>query len=129
MLVLWDRDCGFCAWTVSLLTRWDTGSRLRTAPIQGPEGRRWLAGMPAAQRLASWHAVDDAGHRYSGGAAITAVLGQLRGARALARLTAAMPGPTERAYRWVARNRRLLSKPIPARAKQGRTGCRIDLAP
>jgi predicted DCC family thiol-disulfide oxidoreductase YuxK len=128
MLVLWDRDCGFCAWTVSLLERWDTGSRLRTAPIQGPEGRRWLAGMPADARLATWHAVDDSGRRHSGGAALTAVLAQLPGGRAPARVTAACPRTTERAYRWVARNRSLLSKAIPARRKSG-AGCRIDLAP
>lgn len=117
MLVLWDRDCGFCAWTLSWVLRADRRGLLRTAPIQGPEGDRWLAHMPAEQRLASWHLVDDDGTVRSAGAAVTEVLRRIPAGRPLAALTGRAPGLTERAYAWVARNRSTLSRPIPARSK------------
>lgn len=118
MLVLWDRDCGFCAWTLSLLLRADRARLLRPAPIQGPEGDRHLAHMAPEQRLASWHLVDDDGRVRSGGEALTAVLRALPAGRPLARLTGALPAATDRAYGWVATHRTLLSRPIPAEAKE-----------
>jgi predicted DCC family thiol-disulfide oxidoreductase YuxK len=118
MVVLWDRDCGFCAFMLSLVLRADTRGVLRPAFIQGPEGSRLLADVPADQRLASWHLVDDAGRRTSGGPALTVLLRELPVLRPLAALTGAQPGLTERAYRWVATHRSLLSKPIPAAAKE-----------
>jgi predicted DCC family thiol-disulfide oxidoreductase YuxK len=118
MIVLWDRDCGFCAWLLSLLLRADRRRVLRPAPIQGAEGSRLLADMPPERRLASWHVVDDWGRVTSGGLALTTVFGALPAGRPLAAVTRAMPGVTERAYRWVATHRSLLSKPIPAGAKE-----------
>lgn len=117
MLALWDRDCGFCAWTLAQLLRADRAGIVRTAAIQGPEGDRHLAHMPAEQRLASWHLVDDDGTVYSGGAAVTVLLRRLPAGRPLAALTGRAPRLTERAYGWVARHRSLLSRPIPAGAK------------
>ncbi len=118
MLVLWDRDCGFCAWTLSWLLRLDRRGLLRTAPIQGAEGDLHLAHMPAEQRLASWHLVDEDGTVHSAGAAVTEVLRRLPAGRPLATLTGRAPRSTERAYAWVARNRSTLSRPIPARSKE-----------
>lgn len=117
MLALWDRDCGFCAWTLSQLLRADRRGLLRTAPIQGPEGERYLGAMPLEQRLTSWHLVDDDGTVYSGGEALTEVLRHLPAGRLLAAVTGRVPGLTERAYAWVARHRSALSRPIPAAAK------------
>lgn len=74
--------------------------------------------MTPELRLASWHARSDDGTLRSGGAALTAVLAQLPTARALAALTARAPGLTDRAYRWVARHRSLLSRAISAKAKR-----------
>ena len=106
MLILYDRDCGFCAWTVATLLRRDRRGALRAATIQGPEGTRLLADLPAGRRLASWHVVDDAGRRHSGGAGLIAVLGTLPGGAALAALLGRMPQLTERGYGWVAAHRR-----------------------
>jgi predicted DCC family thiol-disulfide oxidoreductase YuxK len=117
MLVLWDRDCGFCAWMLALVLRADRRRVLRPAPIQGPEGDRHLAHMPAERRLASWHLVDDDGGVTSGGEALTRVLAVLPGLRPLAKVTGALPRATTRSYDWVATHRSLLSRPIPASAK------------
>jgi predicted DCC family thiol-disulfide oxidoreductase YuxK len=118
MIVLWDRDCGFCAFMLSLVLRADRRRVLKPAFIQGPEGERLLADMPPRQRLASWHFIDDEGRRTSGGRALTELLRELPAGRPLAALTGALPGVTERAYGWVATHRSLLSKPIPASAKE-----------
>ena len=117
LVALWDRDCGFCAWTLALLLRADRHGLLRTAPIQGPLGDRHLAHMSSEQRLASWHLVDEQDRVYSGGAALTEVLRRLPAGRGLAVLTSRAPGATQRAYAWVARHRSMLSRPIPAGAK------------
>jgi predicted DCC family thiol-disulfide oxidoreductase YuxK len=118
MIVLWDKDCGFCAFMLSLVLRADRARRLRPVPIQGEEGERLLADMPLEQRLASWHFIDDAGHRTSGGEALSKLLGYLPLGRGPAALTRALPKPTEGAYHWVATHRRLLSRPIPSGAKE-----------
>jgi len=118
MIVLWDKDCGFCAFMLSLMLRADSGRVLQPAAIQGPEGERWLGSMPAERRLATFHAIDSQGRLTSGGDALTAVLGVLPAGRPLAALTGAVPGVTDRGYMWVAGHRRLLSRPIPARAKE-----------
>jgi predicted DCC family thiol-disulfide oxidoreductase YuxK len=118
VVVLWDRDCGFCAFMLALVLRADTRRVLRPAFIQSPEGERLLADMPEPERLASWHLVDDDGRRTSGGEALTVMLRELPAGRPLAAVTEALPGVTERAYRWVAEHRALLSRPIPASAKE-----------
>ncbi len=117
LVALWDRDCGFCAWTLALLLRADRQGLLRTAPIQGALGDRHLAHMSSEQRLASWHLVDEQGNVHSGGAALTEVLRRLPAGRWVAALTARAPGVTQRAYDWIARHRSMLSRPIPAAAK------------
>jgi predicted DCC family thiol-disulfide oxidoreductase YuxK len=118
VVVLWDRDCGFCAFVLALVLRADTRGVLRPAFIQSPEGERLLADMPEPERLASFHLVDDDGRRTSGGEALTVILRELPAGRPLAAVTGALPGVTERAYRWVAEHRALLSRPIPASAKE-----------
>jgi predicted DCC family thiol-disulfide oxidoreductase YuxK len=116
--VLYDRDCGLCRWSVAKLLAWDRRDRLRAVAIQDPEGQALLADLPLEERLASAHAVDAAGRRYSGGAAAPPVLRELPGGRPLAALLAAFPGPTERVYRWVANHRTAVGKLIPTRAKR-----------
>lgn len=116
MVVFYDRDCGFCAWALAWLLRWDRGHRLRPTPIQGPEGDARLAGMPPDQRLASWHAADAEGHVWSGGAAFTPLLRRLPGGAPLALVTARLPRATERAYAWVAEHRTALARPLTARS-------------
>ncbi len=117
MLVLWDRDCGFCAWTLALVLRADRHRILVTRTIQEADADGLLDAIEPARRYASWHVVDADGRITSGGRAVTVALGLLPTGRPLAVVTRALPKLTERAYRWVADHRSLLSKPIPRRSK------------
>lgn len=117
MIVLYDRDCGFCAWMLAWLLRWDRRRRLRPAEIQGPIGDAYLADIPPDQRLTSWHAVDADGVVASGGPAIPRVLALLPGATIPRRLLVRFPGATARAYAWIAAHRAQLARPLTAGAK------------
>jgi len=86
-----------------------------------PEADALLADMPEPERAASWHLVSPAGARRSAGAAAPPLLRLLPGGRPPAAALAAMPKATERAYRWVADHRSLLSKAVPAGAKERAT--------
>jgi predicted DCC family thiol-disulfide oxidoreductase YuxK len=116
--VLYDRDCGFCRWSVAKLRAWDRRNRIRPVEIQSPEGQALLSDLPPDERIASAHAIDPAGHLHSGGAAAPPLLRLLPGGRPLAALLAALPGPTERVYRWVAEHRGALARLIPERSKR-----------
>lgn len=117
MLVLWDRDCGFCAWTLALVLRADRRRVLVTRTIQEADADGLLDAIEPERRYASWHVVDAAGEITSAGRAVTVTLGLLPAGRPLALITRASPKLTERAYRWVAEHRSLLSRPIPQRSK------------
>ena len=114
--VLYDRDCGFCNWSLRRVLSWDRHRRLRPVPIQSEEGARLLAGMDEAERLRSWHLVRPDGEVLSAGAAFPELVAQLPGARPLARLTARFPGATERAYRFVADHRSFFGSKLHLRA-------------
>ena len=73
--------------------------------IQSPEGAGLLAAVPGSERLDSWHLVTPDGSVLSAGAAAPALARLLPGGAPLAAMFAAFPGPTERAYRWVAAHR------------------------
>jgi predicted DCC family thiol-disulfide oxidoreductase YuxK len=115
--VLYDADCGFCRWSLAKLLAWDRQGRLRPVAIQSADGRRLLAGLSEEQMLASWHLVRE-GRRYSAGAALPPLLRLLPGGAALARLSAAMPRISERAYGFVARHRAPIGRLITAGAKR-----------
>jgi predicted DCC family thiol-disulfide oxidoreductase YuxK len=117
-LLLYDRDCGFCRWCVGVLLAWDRHRRLCPAAIQGETGAAALEGLTPEARLQSWHLVDDSGDIRSGGAAFAALGLLLPGGRLLAVLARLSPAVTERAYRLLADNRRLLSRLVPASAKR-----------
>lgn len=109
LAVLYDSDCGFCKWALDKILAWDRHRRLRPVAIQSSEGDRLLAGMEPARRLDSWHLVSD-GQIRSGGAAAPGLFEVLPGGRPLAGLLRALPGLTDRAYRWVANHRDLLAR-------------------
>ena len=117
MIVLYDRDCGFCVWALGWVLRWDRWRRLRPVPLQGPEGEAWLAHLPPHARLASWHAVDEDGRVLSAGAALREVLRCLPGGFVPAGLTRLAPGLTGRTYAAVAANRSALARLLRSRAK------------
>ena len=117
MIVLYDRDCGFCAWALGWLLRWDRGGRLRPAPIQGPHGEALLAVLAPHSRLRSWHAIDEDGRLFSAGEALTQVLRRLPGGFVLAALTGHAPRITDRAYAVIAENRSTLARALSDGAK------------
>jgi predicted DCC family thiol-disulfide oxidoreductase YuxK len=103
--ILYDRSCGFCRRSVERVLRWDRDRRLRPVALQDPEADALLGGMDEERKAASWHLVEKDGTVHSAGAAFPPLLRLLPGGRPLAWLTAALPGPTERAYRYAARTR------------------------
>lgn len=110
LTVLYDRDCGFCKWSLDKILAWDRRRRrLRPVAIQSEEGARLLAAIEPQRRLDSWHLVAD-GEIRSAGAAAPRLFEALPGGRPLAALLAAFPGATERAYRWVASHRVRLAR-------------------
>lgn len=103
--LLYDDDCGFCKLCVRALLKLDRNERLRPVAIQGDEGQRLLTEVPADRRLESFHLVTPGGKVLSGGAAADPLARLLPGGSLPARAFARYPGPTDSAYRWVARNR------------------------
>jgi predicted DCC family thiol-disulfide oxidoreductase YuxK len=107
--VLYDRDCGFCRWSLDKILAWDRRRQLTPVAIQSDEGQRLLGPIPPERRLDSWHLVRD-GQVLSAGAAAPPLLDLLPGGRPLAALLRRFPGATERTYRWVAEHRELLAR-------------------
>jgi predicted DCC family thiol-disulfide oxidoreductase YuxK len=104
-VVLYDQDCAFCNWSIEKILAWDRSKRLRAVPIQSEEGERLLARVDPEARLDSWHLVSSDGGLFSAGAAAEPLARTLPWGRPLAAFFAAFPGPTERAYRYVAAHR------------------------
>ncbi len=116
--VLYDADCGFCKWLLAALLRWDRAARLQPIALQQSEADDLLQELTPAERIASWHLISPGGERYSGGAAVPALLRVLPAGRLAAAGFARFPRLTDRGYRWVAEHRSQLSKWVPPSAKQ-----------
>jgi len=116
--VLYDRDCGFCRWSIGKLLAWDRDRRLRPLAIQSDEGERLLADLAPDQRLASAHAIDAAGRRTSGGDALAPVAEVLPGGRPLAALARRAPGLARAGYDAIAGRRPLWGRLVSDRAKE-----------
>jgi len=125
--VLYDRDCGFCRWSLAKILAWDRARRLHPLPIQSEEGRRLLdaAGVPEEHRLRSWHLVHPDGRVESAGDALPAVFRLLPAGAPFAAITRALPGPSRRGYMLVANNRTLFGRPL-TRGMKARATARID---
>ena len=111
--VFYDGRCALCHGFVRFLVKRDAaGDRFRFAPLQGPTFRAAAAGRGPFPDSVILRSAD--GRFLVKSAAILHALGRLTpGWRALARLTAVVPGPVRDAvYDLVARlRRRLLSPP------------------
>jgi predicted DCC family thiol-disulfide oxidoreductase YuxK len=116
--VLYDADCGFCRWTLSVLLRWDREARLEPVALQRAEAADLLNDLTPAERMASWHLISPRGERCSGGDALSPLLRALPGGRLPAGLFARFPGLSARGYRWVADHRSGLSGWVPPSAKE-----------
>ncbi len=104
-VLVYDGECGFCRWSVEKVLAWDRNNHIRPLALQDPEAERVLARVEPAARVTSWHLATPDGHVYSAGAAAAPLIRLLPGGKLLARLLARFPRATDRAYRWVARNR------------------------
>jgi predicted DCC family thiol-disulfide oxidoreductase YuxK len=125
--VLYDADCGFCVWAVSVLLAWDRHRRLRPGAIQSREGQELLAEIEPGERLSSWHLISPAGEISSGGSAFAPLLGLLPAGAPGAAAASAAPALGERTYGWVAAHRSALSTLVPAWAKR-RARARVNVA-
>ena len=123
--MLYDRDCGFCVWSLAWVLAWDRGHRLRPLPLQDETARTMLGGMDHERMFASAHLVTPEGTVHSGGDAVVPILRLLPGGAPLAPVAAAMSGASRVGYNWVARNRGLLGRPVSGAAK-ARAIARID---
>jgi predicted DCC family thiol-disulfide oxidoreductase YuxK len=119
--VLYDRDCGFCRWTLAQLLRWDRGRRLRPVPIQSDEGQRLLAGVPEEERLASWHLVTADGEVHSAHEGFPGLFERLPAGSPVALLTRTLPGPFGAGYRALVDNRTRLGRRISERQREAAT--------
>jgi predicted DCC family thiol-disulfide oxidoreductase YuxK len=119
--LLYDADCGFCRWSLSLVLALDRRRRLTPVAIGSPAADELLADMALEERAASWHLVAPGGRRTSAGAAAPPLLRLLPGGRGPAALLASAPGLTERAYRWVADHRATLGRALPSGTKRRAT--------
>ena len=97
--LLYDRDCGFCRWSLAKVLAWDRRRAVRPVALDSPEAEQALAGIPA-------------------GAAFAPLLRLLPGGSPLAALADRAPTATDRAYRWVAGHRSLWGKLVTERAKR-----------
>ena len=111
LVVLYDRDCGVCAFSARRLRRWDRAGRLELLPLQAAAG----SGRPELERAArerplidALHVVDErTGRVRAGGDAVLSIASVLPGG-ALVRPIAAIPPfrwAVGAAYDLVARNR------------------------
>jgi predicted DCC family thiol-disulfide oxidoreductase YuxK len=110
--VLYDRDCGFCRWTLAQILRWDRDKRLRPLPIQSEEGQRMLAGVPEAERLESWHLVTPDGEVRSAAEGFPGLFSRLPAGAPVAWLTGLLQGPSSAGYRLIVANRTRLGRRI-----------------
>ena len=103
----YDSDCGFCRWCLGKVLAWDRRRAVRPVALGTEEADRLLAGIPAGERMSSWHLVESAGQVHSAGAGFAPLFRSLPGASPLAGVAGRFPRMTERGYRFVAGNRGL----------------------
>jgi predicted DCC family thiol-disulfide oxidoreductase YuxK len=124
--VLYDRDCGFCRWSVARLLALDRRRRLRPVALQSPEAQRLLPDMDEERRFASAHLVTADGRVYSGGDAVVPLLGHLPAGRALSAAARLIPAALWRGgYDRIAARRSAFGPRLP-RAAVARATERID---
>ena len=107
LLLIYDGWCGVCARTVGWVRARDSRGRVAVVPSQEP-GLLERTGLTRAQVDASAWAIDRAGRRYEGAAAINRTLAELGGGwRWLARLyrLPAVRRIQDAGYHWFAANR------------------------
>jgi predicted DCC family thiol-disulfide oxidoreductase YuxK len=118
VILVYDRDCGFCRWCLGKVLAWDRRRAVRPVALGTPEANRLLANVPAVERSRSWHLVDPDGRVHSAGAGFEPLLRLLAGGGPLAAAAGRFPGATESGYRFVSGNRGLFGKLVTDGAKR-----------
>jgi predicted DCC family thiol-disulfide oxidoreductase YuxK len=122
LTVLYDADCGVCRVTAAALMRLDWWRRLDLVPLQSFVAE---PGPASAELLEALHVRDGAGRWARGGAAalrIASVIPVLMPLAIAGRLPG-MAGVAERAYRFVAGRRHVISRLLDL------DRCALDLRP
>lgn len=114
-VILYDRECGFCRWSLDRVLVWDKRGRLRPVALQDAEADSLLDGMDAERKMASWHLVTPKGRVHSAGAAVPPLLRLLPGGRPVAAVAEVFSPVTGRGYRWAAEHRELLGRLVRRR--------------
>lgn len=125
LTVLYDRDCGFCAWSAAWIQRADLRRRIRLLALQEAAADAHLAPLVQGRDLrCALHAV--AGMDvHAGGAAILEIMERLPGGsliRAWRRLPGA-PWLSDRAYELAAARRDALGRLVGA---EPGSACEVD---
>lgn len=115
--VVYDRDCGFCRWSLGKLIAWDRSAVLDFVALQHARASELLAAVSPEDRMRSAHLVLPDGSVRSGGAAVPDLVALLPAGRSLAAAARRAPSLIDRAYRLVADNRDRLGPLVPAAAK------------
>jgi predicted DCC family thiol-disulfide oxidoreductase YuxK len=118
VILIYDRDCGFCRWCLGKVLAWDRHGTVRPVALGTPEANRLLVDVPAAERAKSWHLVDQGGMVHSAGAGFEPLLRLLPAGGPFAALAGRFPGATERGYRAVSGNRSIFGKLVTDGAKR-----------
>ena len=117
--VLYDRDCGFCAWATRWIRRADRDDRLRIVALQdAPQDPRLAPIVEGRDLRCALHAVDEQGAVHAGGDAVLSVQERLPGG-ALITAWRRLPGAAalaDLAYHTTARNRDHLGRLVGAEA-------------
>jgi predicted DCC family thiol-disulfide oxidoreductase YuxK len=118
VILVYDRDCGFCRWCLGKVLAWDRRRAVRPVALGTPEANRLLADVPAAERPKSWHLVDEDGTVHSAGAGFEPLFRLLPGGGPFAAAAARLPGATQRGYGFVSGNRSIWGKFVTDGAKR-----------
>lgn len=112
LIVVYDRDCGFCRCVVAALLLWDRRQALSATPYQ--DMRHRLGPDGSEERPRSWYAVAETDTKVlAAGAAFPTLFARLPGGRPLAWLTRRFPHATESTYQVVASKRSLFGRMLP----------------
>ncbi len=118
VILIYDRDCGFCRWSLGKVLAWDRRRAVRPVALGTPEANTLLADVPAAERSRSWHLVDEGGTVHSAGAGFEPLFRLLPGGGPFAAVAAKLPRATESGYRFVSDNRGIWGRVVTDGAKR-----------
>ena len=121
-VVLYDRDCGFCRWSLAKVLSLDRRRSLRPVALQDPEADVLLKGMNEERRYASAHVVTEDGSVFSGGEAVAPLVRLLPAGAPFSAVARLLSRPLNAGYRVVVRYRGALGRRLSPEAKDRATG-------